>query len=760
MKLTVQNGLRANDRARVDVSKIGAGELGLEKAASKSLKRILSFGAYSKYVDNPRQWTAFRQAVTTLREQGRTNASESQIDTLFSTYNTHKRLTQSKAANILADLERIDANKTEPAARQPKRLNASQNALARAWRTVFHGGLDAVAGQLKDKAAGVLREASAAKAGALARDSVRLSGGSDGEFALVDEAMSPADLANAEREAAGRAVLDILRPGRMMDSASIEKGQEALASYASDKGVLFGHSAAPMKGVALLDHLNDVLVDMVEPFIVAARDNPDNAGQSAIYSIPFGMESRGGSEDHSVEIAVDYTNRKILYLDAKGHSIDYAERNYKNQDNMRAVLTEFGQQLFGTDWQPQTGILELTQAKQQGANDCGAFTHTFTRELIDGKSVGDIERSFDANARARMRLDMAQDIDRAFLGDTEPRPVVGAEPRSTAVDRNAVAAGLASFEVSATDRQDAAYAHVYVRPGLIMAARQEVEPWLAGRDALKSRVTQGLEALQQLAQDDVTARRQMRNDSTPLTNALMSRLLAEPGSSWLRDDPASIATALATIGAGSVEALLQSNAATIGQAREALEGLRMQMLQAVPDVAGSGAVAGGALETRLDIAGGLAIAGRAVRDVPGDGHCLFHALAHAEGDPGYATTAAVIEQRTLLLSRFADLGEAQAARIGDDRALAEAFSSLLAGMGQPSVDQNGWGRREHLQLKALQTERTVIALTPQGALVCQPDGQYGEVKTQAALRDAIEAAIEPLYVIDTGQGHWQSTVAA
>jgi len=184
----------------------------------------------------------------------------------------------------------------------------------------------------------------------------------------------------------------------------------------------------------------------------------------------------------------------------------------------------------------------------------------------------------------------------------------------------------------------------------------------------------------------------------------------------------------------------------------------MQMLQAVPDVAGSGAVSGGALETRLDIASGLATVGRAVQDVKGDGHCLFHALAHAEGVAEYNGIDAVVEQRTALLARFADLGEAQAARIGDDRALAETFASLLAGMGQTSVDQNGWGRREHLQLKALQTDRTVIAFTPQGALVCQPDGKYAEVNTAAALRAIIGTATAPLYVVDTGQGHWQSTV--
>jgi hypothetical protein len=54
-------------------------------------------------------------------------------------------------------------------------------------------------------------------------------------------------------------------------------------------------------------------------------------------------------------------------------------------------------------------------AKQQGANDCGAFTQLFASMLVGGISVADIERKFDPQDRNLLRLRMAQDIDAHYL---------------------------------------------------------------------------------------------------------------------------------------------------------------------------------------------------------------------------------------------------------------------------------------------------------------------------------------------------------
>ena len=106
--------------------------------------------------------------------------------------------------------------------------------------------------------------------------------------------------------------------------------------------------------------------------------------------------------------------------ESEGHSIEYAISEYHNASGLKLKLEQLGQSAFGSDWNANTGILQLTQAKQQGANDCVAFTHDFTRQLIDGKSVGDIERTMTAADRRQVRLRMAQDIDHHVLGG--PRP--------------------------------------------------------------------------------------------------------------------------------------------------------------------------------------------------------------------------------------------------------------------------------------------------------------------------------------------------
>ena len=87
-----------------------------------------------------------------------------------------------------------------------------------------------------------------------------------------------------------------------------------------------------------------------------------------------------------------------------------ASQRYGNATGLHEAVPILGKLVFGESWQAETGILQMTLAKQQGANDCGAFTHSFTRRLIDGESLGDIERNFTAADRKQVRLQMAQDI--------------------------------------------------------------------------------------------------------------------------------------------------------------------------------------------------------------------------------------------------------------------------------------------------------------------------------------------------------------
>ena len=132
--------------------------------------------------------------------------------------------------------------------------------------------------------------------------------------------------------------------------------------------------------------------------------------------MPLALQSRKrGAEDHFVLVAVDYRNRKVLYLDPKGHSIEKGTKTYSNAEGLKAELGRLGNAVFGDEWDSESGIAQMTQAKQQGANDCGSLVHGFTRRLIDGQSLGDIERTFTSSDRRAVRLEMAQDIQRYLV---------------------------------------------------------------------------------------------------------------------------------------------------------------------------------------------------------------------------------------------------------------------------------------------------------------------------------------------------------
>ena len=99
-------------------------------------------------------------------------------------------------------------------------------------------------------------------------------------------------------------------------------------------------------------------------------------------------------ESHSVLVALDLQKKQVLYLDAKGESPRDAEGNYGNTTGLQQALGNLGKQVFGDQWDAKLNLLMLSNAKQQGANDCIAFTHEFTRRLLDGQSIGEIDRTF------------------------------------------------------------------------------------------------------------------------------------------------------------------------------------------------------------------------------------------------------------------------------------------------------------------------------------------------------------------------------
>ncbi len=335
---------------------------------------------YTKNHYNPAQWRAFRDLVLATHNNDLQSGklTEEKLATILEAYSPHKRLTQGKAAAVLEDVRRSIAGQT-PVARQPDRLNASQSAPLRGLRT------------LKVRLKGLN------EAGRLLRDQV-----ARGSSPKAD------------------AIRDVLRPGQKLSTPSIKAGQIALQTYANGKAN-FAWTGRGMDAESLDVSLNTIITDVSSADITrlqqAAQDQPD---KPAILSIPLALRSKAFSlhEDHSVELAVDFRAKKLLFLDAKGESIERSSKTYDNGD-IKAALVKFGHTVFGQDWDSGTGIIQITQAKQQGANDCGAFTHEFTRRLIDGQSVGDIERDFDKDDRRALRIEMARDID-AYHGDPDP----------------------------------------------------------------------------------------------------------------------------------------------------------------------------------------------------------------------------------------------------------------------------------------------------------------------------------------------------
>jgi len=392
--MPIQFSDKVSSNARVVVKTVAAGSDGLPTIALEKPSRGASFGRgalnllshvfcwipgakYTKNWHNPAQWRAFRDAVlaTHAGDLQESRLTRDQLDTIFSTYSSNRRLTQAKASAVLEDVRRVvDGHRPKP--RFEGRLNSSQAPLVRGLRTLY----------------------------------VNCKGlGTTGQNLLAS--------ARLRQDPQSVAMADVLRPGKMISNKSITAGQEALEKYAAGKANFAWANGLAADSLSLklngsppyAPGLIDQNKDAISRLRAAAQNEP---GKPAILSIPLRFDAKAFSlhEAHAVELAVDFRAKKLLFLDAKGESIDEAGKNYGSGD-VRGALEKFGKGMFGEPWSPAEGIVQLTQAKQQGANDCGAFTHDFTRRLIDGDSVGDIERSFTKLDRWELRIKMARDIE-------------------------------------------------------------------------------------------------------------------------------------------------------------------------------------------------------------------------------------------------------------------------------------------------------------------------------------------------------------
>lgn len=384
--ISFDSGIRHSD-ARLSVGSEGGNFVarhptGLESFGRKLLNVLsapLTFlidYSYTRDTWNPRQWANFKTAMQ-QEFLGRGNVTQERLDEIFRTYSHGERLTMNKAAVIIDDLERLAAGKPAVARRNFERLDASQSAPARALRSLW-----------------------------------KLVGGANEHERRALARLDP----RQDTSALNRSVRSILRPGRSMGVEPVINGQRAIQlKHAHNDGIAF-HFVQPPAFMPRLDEHLGVKGDkgILQKYDAEIRQLQLDAqqGKRAILSIPFTLEDSGlpPRENHFIEIAVDFNQQKVLYLDPKGTPLDVATGHYGNQGPIFGALQTFGRQLFGDNWDPRTGILQVQCPKQQGANDCGAFTHEFTRRLVEGESVGDIERAFTSEDRDKIRSNMANDI--------------------------------------------------------------------------------------------------------------------------------------------------------------------------------------------------------------------------------------------------------------------------------------------------------------------------------------------------------------
>ncbi len=130
------------------------------------------------------------------------------------------------------------------------------------------------------------------------------------------------------------------------------------------------------------------------------------------------------------------------------------------------------------------------------------------------------------------------------------------------------------------------------------------------------------------------------------------------------------------------------------------------------------------------------------RPVPPDGHCLFSALAHAEGGQArqefiQTPVRAAQIQRQRLLNQLELTTAAQAARMAGkalppgltDEArgsqLCDSFVRLSIGLDaeiKTGRGHLGWGVQFEIRLKAIELQKTLAVVTPHGVDVLYPDG--------------------------------------
>ena len=409
------------------------------ESLSRNLRNFFTLGLHSRLSVNPTQWRILRANLLQDAQQNGVSLNERMIERLFGAYSPGDKLTAAKLSNVLSDYERAKADPAWQPQFNPKFSNASQNPLVRAARSIrqLTRSLTPAERSLKDLAMANIEKYS--------KEKVKLESPSEDAYAFdTDEAITTDRVRPAQSDPqryaqigelisgiyASQSMMHILRPGKTLGgddlsyffSALQKKTNAQLSPTATDYPTgaslrRFGYKQANWATQSMRDVFNETRVLHREH----AQASLQAGERQGLFFVPLVLGGQRGLESHVVLVAIDAARQKINLLDSKGFSVESLESSYSNGHGLKDELLKLGQSIFGQTWSLDSGLQQLNIPKQQGANDCGAFVCNFAKLLQEGKSVGDIERSFDGQQRAELRLQAAQVIKEGFLDPLDQR---------------------------------------------------------------------------------------------------------------------------------------------------------------------------------------------------------------------------------------------------------------------------------------------------------------------------------------------------
>jgi hypothetical protein len=158
--------------------------------------------------------------------------------------------------------------------------------------------------------------------------------------------------------------------------------------------------------------------------------------------------------------------------------------------------------------------------------------------------------------------------------------------------------------------------------------------------------------------------------------------------------------------------------------------------------------------------------------IAADGHCLFHALRHAENlakNPSGAVVgnnaADAQQMRKDLWVAFEGMNRVGRHVVLGNPLTTEGFSAALEGLrkrlapdyAQDHVDSERWGGPEEIKLYAMTSGRPVVCVSDDGSATLYRDNGFDQIfRDGAALKHQL-ADIKALIIVNTGR-HFESTV--